>query len=77
MITKRDLHGIWLSDVIVATTVPEGAEGEVPRTECQGLISEEQLPLLCSISASLYPSLPFSIWLLSFWECLTLWPELG
>lgn len=35
MIVMRDRHGLWMSDVIVATTVPDGAEGEVPRMECQ------------------------------------------
>lgn len=77
MIMKTDTHGIWLSDVTIATTGPEGAEGEVPRKECHGFISRAQLPLLCSMSASLCPSVPFSIWLLSFHECLILWPELG
>jgi hypothetical protein len=35
LIVRRDRHGIWLSDVTVATTAPEGTEGEVPRMECQ------------------------------------------
>lgn len=77
MIMKRDVCRIWLSDVTVVTTVPEGAEGEVPGMACQGLKSEEQLPLLCSISVSLFHPTPFFIWSRSFPECLIIWPELG
>lgn len=52
MTMKRDMHRIWLSDVTLATTVPEGAEGEVPRIECRGLSLKNS-----SLSSALYQPL--------------------